>query len=217
VAEQDILDKCVDAPSINNIYCPLLTRGPDFEITSITQIALNIARLESSGLDVEVNYTWDMGETFDAAIGELNVNVIGSHVYKYETFDFEEDPDTRDDERGEIGNPIDSAVANVRYMRGPLTLNWRIAYLDGMRLIEDDDARERQDPYRADELFYHDVQVRDLLEQVFGGDLTVYGGASNLMDEDPPEYLTGVGEGSGIYDVFGRSLYVGASYRMGGG
>jgi hypothetical protein len=37
------------------------------------------------------------------------------------------------------------------------------------------------------------------------------------MDEDPPEYLTGVGEGSGIYDVFGRSFYVGANLRLGGG
>ena len=217
VGEQDILDKCVDAASINNIYCPLVTRGADFEITSITQTSLNIARLESSGVDIELNYMWDIGETFDAALGQLFVNVIGSHVYKYETFDFEDEPDTQDDERGEIGNPIDSAVTNIRYERGPLTVNWRIEYLDSMRLIEDDAARERESPYRADELFYHDVQVRYLLEQMLGGDLTVYGGVSNLTEEDPPEYLTGVGEGSGIYDVFGRSFYVGAIYRMGGG
>jgi outer membrane receptor protein involved in Fe transport len=158
-----------------------------------------------------------MGETFGAPLGELYLNLIGSHVYKYETFDFEDEPDSLDDERGEIGNPIDSAVANVRYVRGPLTVNWRIEYLDSMRLIEDDAARERESPYEADEIFYHDVQVRYLLEQLFGGDLTLYGGVTNLMDEDPPEYLTGVGEGSGIYDVFGRSFYVGANLRLGGG
>ena len=217
MAEQDILDKCVDAQNTSNIFCPLVTRNAQFEITSITQTSLNIARLESSGVDLELDYQWDIGETFDGEYGALNFNLIGSHVYKYDNFDFEDQPDTKDDELGEyIGNPIDNAVTNVRYERGPLTVNWRMEYVDTMRLIENEDAQERESPYRADAVFYHDLQLRYLLEDLLGGDFTVYGGVTNMTDEEPPEYLTGVGEGSAIYDVWGRSYYVGFSYRMGG-
>jgi outer membrane receptor protein involved in Fe transport len=137
-------------------------------------------------------------------------------VYKYENFDFEDEPDTQDDERGELGNPIDDGVATVTYERGPITAQWRTHYLDEMRLLENEDSDELEDPFKVDEVFYHDVQLRYRWEQMFGGDLTLYGGALNLTDEEPPEYLSGVGEDSGIYDVFGRTVYVGLTYQMGG-
>ena len=220
VAAQDILDKCVDGPSTDNIFCPLVTRRAggavgQFEITEIIQTVLNISRLEASGIDLELGYLWDLGDTFGGEWGSLNFRLIGTHVYKYEDFDFEDDPQTADDERGEIGNPIDNALANVTYERGPLTVNWRVEYLDEMRLIENEAAREREDPYTTDEVIYHDVQVRYVLEDLLTGDLTVYGGVSNLTDEAPAEYLTGIGEGSGIYDIIGRAYYLGFSFRMG--
>src|SRR4029450_874572 len=77
VAEQDILNKCVDGPSVNNIFCPLVTRDPStFEITEIVQTSLNISRLEASGVDIELNYAWDIGETLDGDYGALRFNVV---------------------------------------------------------------------------------------------------------------------------------------------
>jgi outer membrane receptor protein involved in Fe transport len=96
-------------------------------------------------------------------------------------------------------------------------VGWQIEYIDEMRLIENEVPREQESPYEADEVFYHDVQLRYLWEQLLGGDIEAYGGVRNVTDEEPPEYLTGVGEGSGIYDVFGRTWYLGFSYRMGEG
>jgi outer membrane receptor protein involved in Fe transport len=54
-------------------------------------------------------------------------------------------------------------------------------------------------------VFYHDVRLDLRVTDKFN----IYAGVDNLTDRLPPLGLTGVGAGSGIYDVRGRYLYAG--------
>jgi outer membrane receptor protein involved in Fe transport len=54
-------------------------------------------------------------------------------------------------------------------------------------------------------VFYHNVRVAYDVNDKF----QIYLGADNVADKKPPYGLSGVGDGSGIYDVRGRYLYTG--------
>jgi len=215
---QDILDRCVDGPSIDNIYCPLVTRDADFDINAdngITRATQNISALEVEGIDYEIDYTWELGDTFNGVPGALQFNIGGTHLLTLDEFVFAEDPSTSIDTQGLLGDPENSFVLNTTYRAGSLTLNWRMRWLDDMRLIDNELADELESPLDADSVGYHDVQARYLFGNVLGGSLEVYGGIRNLTDEEPQEYLTGNGGQSGIYDTQGRTYYVGLIYDLG--
>ena len=216
---QDILDRCVDAPSINNIYCPLVTRDADFDINAdngITQLTQNISALEVEGIDYEVDYIWEVGEMFDWVSGTLNFNLTGSHLLTFDEFVFAEDPSSAIDTRGILGDPENSFILNTTYTLGDFTMNWRVRWLDEMRLFANESADELESPKNADSVAYHDLQARYLMADTFGGNLEVFGGVRNLEDKEPRRYLTGNGGGSGIYDTYGRTFYMGVIYTLGG-
>ena len=59
------------------------------------------------------------------------------------------------------------------------------------------------------------MQVRYLFKNLLYGNLDVYGGVNNLDDAPPQQYLSGNGDGSGIYDTLGRTYYLGVVYDLG--
>lgn len=83
-----------------------------------------------------------------------------------------------------------------------------------MRLIGNEEARERQDPYKTGKQNYHHIHARYFFPNVLSGTMEVYGGINNLTDKAPQKYLTGNGAGSGMYDVLGRTYYIGARYAL---
>ena len=216
---QDILNRCVDAPSIDNIYCPLINRDANFDINpdnGITQVTQNISLLEAEGIDYEIDYIWEIGEVFDWARGTLSFNLTGSHLLTLDEFVFAEDPSSAIDYKGILGDPDNSYILNTTYTAGNLTVNWRMRWLDEMRLIDNELSDELEDPNMTEDVAYHDLQVRYLLNDVFDGELELFGGVRNLEDQEPQRYLTGNGGGSGIYDTYGRTFYAGVIYTMGG-
>ncbi|WP_282073021.1 TonB-dependent receptor domain-containing protein, partial [Janibacter hoylei] len=61
VAGQEILDRCVDSASINNVYCSLAPRDPNTnEIITITSTLLNISSLTARGVDYQLDYSFDL-------------------------------------------------------------------------------------------------------------------------------------------------------------
>ena len=198
---QDILNRCVDAPSIDNIYCPLINRDANFDINpdnGITQVTQNISLLEAEGIDYEIDYIWEIGEVFDWARGTLSFNLTGSHLLTLDEFVFAEDPSSAIDYKGILGDPDNSYILNTTYTAGNLTVNWRMRWLDEMRLIDNELSDELEDPNMTEDVAYHDLQVRYLLNDVFDGELELFGGVRNLEDQEPQRYLTGNGGGSGI-------------------
>ncbi len=217
ISAQTILEKCVDAPSIDNIYCPLITRDADFDLNpteGIVQQQLNISRLVAKGIDWDVGYMWDLGETFGGNMGALDFHVFGTNLKRLDAYPFSNEPDVKDDDRGELGDPVNQFNGSVEYRRNALTLSYRFQWLDEMLLVANDDREDLETPRTTDPVAYHHLQARYSFEDVLGGSIEVYGGVNNLFNTEPEQYLTGIGAGSGIYDVFARTYYLGFRYRI---
>jgi len=216
---QDILDRCVDSATINNIYCPLITRDADFDINEdngITRQTQNISSLEAEGIDYEVDYTFDVAALLGKVPGQLNFNLAGTHLINFDEFVFQDDPSTAIQTLGVLGDPENSWILNTTYRNANLTLNLSWRWLDEMRLIDQELSNELESPFETDDVSYFNVQARYLFENVSGGALEVFGGIRNLTEENPQQYLTGNGGQSGIYDIYGRTYYMGLIYDLGG-
>ncbi|WP_445362808.1 TonB-dependent receptor plug domain-containing protein [Microbulbifer sp. ANSA003] len=212
ISGQDIVDRCVDSASINNVYCSLAPRDPETgEIISITSTGLNIASLTARGIDYQLDYSFDLAAPFsaDANWGSVDFSLVGTKLLDRDDYPFQEDPSTADKVDGELGDPRQSYITNLTYNYGELQVNWRSRYIADMLLIQTDDRTDLQGPYKTPSMRYHDIQARYTFS-----DLEVYGGVNNLTDKEPPSGLSGTGEGSGMYDTLGRSFYVGFNYSI---
>ncbi|GMG85938.1 TonB-dependent receptor plug domain-containing protein [Biformimicrobium ophioploci] len=211
---QTILDKCVDGASINNAFCGNQTRGADGQLTSVTSSALNAASLTARGIDYELRYNFDV-PTFgtENAWGDLTVSVIGTRLLERDDYSFQDDPTSADRIDGELGDPESNWVSNVTYRLGDFSLNWRHEYIGSMLTIDFLDGKESRDVYSTGTMRYNDLQARYMLD-MFGNALEVYGGVNNLEDTAPPAGLSGIGGGSGMYDTYGRSYYLGFNYSF---
>ena len=78
---------------------------------------------------------------------------------------------------------------------------------------EDYNPLNGQGPQNADfapikkypDVFYHDIRLGVDVNDQFN----IYFGVDNIANRQPPYGLTGIGGGSGIYDVRGRYGYAG--------
>lgn len=204
VGAQEILDKCVDNPGgVDNQFCALISRDPQsFEITNILSITQNVASFEASGVDFEVNYS------FEALSGEWNAKIIGSKLIKNRFFPFQSEPDQPDDEKGELGQPEWAANFTLSYMTDDWRVNWETRFIDRQLLIEQDVYAvnpDERDLLFAGSTVYHDFKVNYSLME----DVELYLGVDNVFDKVPPANLFANGDGSGLYDGIGRQYYAG--------
>ncbi|WP_417320328.1 TonB-dependent receptor plug domain-containing protein [Emcibacter sp.] len=205
VTAQDILDRCVDAESIDNIYCPQITRDGSGEITNIEQVALNISASEASGIDFDAIYRFDVGDD-----QSISVRLLGTYLIKNQFFPFQDEPDNADREDGEIGDPEWLITLNATYYNGPFSVNYRMRFIDDTLRIDWDEfeaSPELQAPLYTGSASYHDIQARYQIDD----DYEVYAGVNNIFAKNPPFPLSGTGGDSGIYDNKGRFFYAGFS------
>lgn len=213
-AAQDILERCVDAQSINNSFCPLITRSTtDFEVTNIIALDQNLAALEASGVDFEVNYSFDLESVGAGDFGSLEFKVLGSRVIKRDDFPFQEFPNDRERQLGELGDPRWNVNSDVTWRWDRLTLNYENRYIGSQLTVDNEDFIANPTnvfPFETGSVFYHDIQARYLITD----EIQVFAGVDNLGDKNPPAFLTGTGGGSAIFDNIGRHYYFGASINF---
>ncbi|PHZ85570.1 TonB-dependent receptor domain-containing protein [Paremcibacter congregatus] len=204
---QDILDRCVDAESINNIFCPLITRDSTDEITNILQIQANIAGLEASGVDFDITYNISGIANTD---GMLSLKLMGTYLLYNRDFPFQDEPDNPDREDGELGDPEWLMNFTATYYSGPWTFNYKLRFIDDMLRVEHEDfeaSPEEQELIHTGTVTYSDIQLR---YQIRDG-IEVYGGVNNIFEKNPPLPFDATGGDSGIYDNVGRFFYTGVT------
>ncbi|WP_160152011.1 TonB-dependent receptor domain-containing protein [Microbulbifer sp. ALW1] len=208
---QTILDKCVDASSIDNQFCGNIQRGANGDLVSLTSSALNASKLTAKGVDYEVRYEMALADLFKSELGSLTLSLQGTHLLERDDYSFQNEPDSADREDGELGDPTNAYNMNVTYRYGDLSVNWSHRYLDDMALYALESAEpESAAPSSTGEIRYNDMRAAYLFKEGF----EVFGGINNIEDQDPPAYLSGTSGDSGIYDTLGRSFYVGANYTF---
>ena len=209
---QSILERCVDAPSINNNFCSLITRDPsNFEVTNIVSIQQNLAATEVQGYDIEIGYRTELFG------GNLSTRLVTTILDELRDFPFQNDFESEEVQEGELGNPELAANLSVRYQLGNFVVRWESRFLDRQLRVDNEvyDANpEVQSPVFAGSTTYHDVFFSYDSEAGNWGNYSAFIGIDNVGNKRLPIGLTGAGAGSGIYDNIGRKYYVGLNYNF---
>jgi outer membrane receptor protein involved in Fe transport len=226
IAAQDILDQCYDQPSLDNLFCSLFRRagaggGPrgeePFQIleANLLQSSLNFAKLQVRGIDAEVNYSYDFN-----AIGKFTTKFIYTHVFQNDRFLNPAEPGRADQILLEPGDPRDEFQLQSSLTRGRFSFGYDVQYIGKQVLNNAEDlfsvqGRNRENADYANTrfypaVFYHDVKLTfEPNEQ-----LNFYIGVNNLTNKAPPFGLSGITDGSGIYDARGRFFYFGIKAKI---
>lgn len=218
---QQIIDACYDAVDLNNQFCGLFERnrtgglGPNeeqpFQIVqgSLQQNSLNYAKLTARGIDAELSYR----RRFDW--GLINFKTQWTRTLQRNEYLNPADPARANRILGELGDPKDQVNVNFSLSNDKVTLGYQMRWIDKMVLntYEDTNSVQGRAPENADyataraypDVFYHDIRLDLAVNTKFN----LYLGVDNVTDRLPAFGATGVGGGTGIYDVRGRYFYTG--------
>lgn len=208
VAAQDIVDNCYDSTSFPNQFCGLLGRNRDpsspqfLGLNFLQQTQLNFGKIESAGIDFNVNYAFELGNN------DFNVAILGSKIDKLDEFFDPGDPSVVDPELGEIRRPELTGSLNLTWGRGPVVVQWTSLFQDSqaLSLVEVETAAFNYGPAGfADEFWSHDLAASWDIQD----NLRLYGGLNNVTDEIP--FLT---ESAYPVGPRGRYFFVGVNYSM---
>ena len=187
VDPERIIENCVDAPTLDNQFCPLVTRDPvNGNITFFESGEQNVAKLKASGIDYQVRYNFDLADAGIENAGTLDVGVSGTRFLKRNDFEFQEFPDQKDKQLGEFTFPRWLVNLDVTWSYDAFRLTWQTRYESSQLLpgVENEDLASDPlfaDPTSTGNAFVHDVSFNyDLLDN-----LQVYGGVNNVADRKP--------------------------------
>ncbi|BDM63933.1 TonB-dependent receptor [Shewanella sp. NFH-SH190041] len=210
IAAQDIIDKCVDSPTgINNQYCALITRDKDsHQITDITQIVQNVAKSETSGIDLQVGYD------FPIASGEFKTNILATYLLESKRYPFQDETSVYEEYAGVVGDAKWQAQLRIAYAIDNWNFNWKTTYLDRVDLYTEQFRDNYDIPY-SNIMQYGSYAVTDILgTYTFNNGLAVGLGLDNVFDRDLPAFATGNDSGEGGYDNIGRFYYITLDFKM---
>lgn len=226
VASQTIINNCYDAEGgLSQQFCDLFDRETDpsaplyGNIIMLRNQYVNTSKLETSGWDINLTYStslddWAQKASFLSwAQGSLTANLKATHLEKYNTYQFQDQPDFINISRGEIGNPVWRLTSRVNWTRGPLSLGWEVRFEDEVATFETTQslstAQEESSniPY-IDSQIYHDLIARLRMEGgvFYANDTELYVGVNNVFDERLP-YSASFSDSQ--YELFGRQFFGG--------
>lgn len=223
-----LVNTCYDLPTLDNPFCALIERfrgpgvGPNGEVPGqilqgdLVVSGVNFAARTVRGIDAEVAYRQNIGEN-----SSISTRLIYTHLFERSNFESPVTPDFENRVLSEIGDPQDEFRWNVDLKLGAFSIGYQMQYIGPQVLNAFEDTRplpgattpNGTPPNNLDfadiesypATFYHDVRfafdVQDRFELTFG--------VNNLLDTNPPLDLTGIGGGSSIYRVRGRSFSAG--------
>ena len=198
---QDVVDLCVDQPTLDNIYCDVVARDPASGfISDFTIIPQNVASFDTAGLEVKLNYTFSPGN-----LGRFNVRVTGNYLDQLEFV-----PSVGAEPENELDSalypaPRYAAVFDLTWQKGPLTINYGINWHDKTRRVTREQEEANPDYVAPEYIWYRQKWEHELFVGYDVDDrFEIYGGINNLLDRKPD-----VGAAGYPISAVGRSFYVG--------
>lgn len=238
VGAQTVINQCFDSTTgIDNPFCAAVFRNPDGTFRgqanrviggitypiilpqpipdSFFQQPFNFARLETSGVDMDINYRKRFGGNTT-----LNLRGIVSYIEKRNFFTNILDPNFADRAKSELGDPAWSGSLNTSLDFGVFDISHNLRYIGKQTIgtFETQNEFQGRAPLNPDafprvyypRVFYHSFRVG--LEPVEG--FKFYMGVDNAFDRKPPFGLAGTGGGSGIFENIGRFFYAGVETKF---
>lgn len=223
-----LVNTCYDLPTLDNPFCDLVNRfrgpgaGPNGEVPGqilqqdLVVSGVNFAARTVRGIDVEAAYRQAIG--IDS---NISTRLIYTHMLERSNFESPTSPDFENRILGELGDPQDEFRWNVDLQLGDFTVGYQMQYIGPQVLNLYEDTRavpgattpngtppnnlDYADVESYPATFYHDVRFGLDVGEKFEFTFAV----NNLLDTNPPLDLTGIGAGSSIYRVRGRSYSAG--------
>lgn len=200
---QQMLDQCVDLPSLENPFCPNVRRGSNGRVTFVSTQRVNASEQGARGIDFGFNYRVPLGG------GQLGLNFKGSYLIKRQ-----------------IQTIPGVAAALIRYeggytdpkFRGYLVASYGSKHYN-VALSTQFISASQLDPNVSDEYYeensvparvYNDISV----SRNFGSELSLTLGVKNLFNVEPPRLPTVYSGGAGRYDTIGRYFFTSANIHF---
>jgi outer membrane receptor protein involved in Fe transport len=213
LAGQTILNQCVDQPTINNQFCPLLSpRDPFglFRSPALISAGINFAKQTSRGIDFDLSYRHSFSND-----NRLSLRGIATYTLERNNYLDPINPTLFTRQLSTLGDPVFSGSLIAGLSHGPFTLQYTLRYIGTMTIFSYETTHSVQgnppqnpdasSPARYPQAFYHDIRFETKVDNRF----RFYFGVDNLLDKQPPFGLTGTGAGGAIYSDIGRFFYSG--------
>ena len=200
-----VVQRCVDAPTLDNDFCALVQRDPtDGFITFFESGQQNVSKLEARGID------FNFGYGFDTAIGDLNLELGGSRSLRRRDFQFQNFPDEFEDRLGEFAFPKWVLNSRVSLTRDDWSVHLRSHYqgnqlLPGVANQDIESNPDFVDPMSTGSAFVHHLSARWSMSDA----IQITGGINNLANRKP--FLGTVLRPAGYA---GRSYFVGLTHSF---
>ncbi len=216
VGRQTSVDFCYDSDDYpNNAFCQLVVRdttGPAFQLGEITEVNsgfVNEGKLETEGVDVQVQWNASLNDWSDGLSGSLMATLNYGYVDTFTATKF----GTVDPLVGELGYAENEWLLNLTYAVGPFTVNWETQYIDDVVPDKSNDLFN----FSVGDYMQHDLYMS---YEVTGGTV-LYLGINDVFDKDEPIVLSGIpGNTTGtdtsaaIYNPIGRTAFAGVRARF---
>ncbi len=212
-----VLNRCFDvAPGDFDANCNGMS-ARDFKgaLTEVHSGTSNENDIETSGIDLEVSYSVDMGP------GTFTTDFLWNHVNEYVQTSIEDG--TSVDYVGEVTTPEDRANLNFGYRMDDWSFSWRMRYW-GKSVDSVEEANFNFTTFEPltdfnnfDAVVYHDISATYFISD--NAETTI--GIRNLFDEEPQfagqgfdKGGTGINTVSEAYDVTGQYLNASITVRF---
>ena len=213
VEPQQIINKCMDAPTLDNTYCDMIVRDEDNNLVSVVKQNINLAKRKTSGIDMEFDYSVDLASWgWGAGAGRLGINSVFTRLFENKYTADPDNPEVVTDTVGIFGFPKLKGRTAFTYSRDKLWVGWTSRFYSGMRQTVTITG-DTYAPYKTKPIAYDDFYVSYQIKP----NITVGGGLSNAFNKQPPRYPGAEAGGAyfgdegwqaGVYDVIGRTGYV---------
>ena len=202
----NIVNNCVDSPTLANQFCPQTTRSADGNIQSVVTSVFNVASFKAVGQDLAVNYTFNVSDLpYMGDWGKLNLNLAANHTQDLLFNPVAGDQTTRSQFAGSLQGPQPrfKMAARATWDWKAYEVSYAATYISALN-INNSDAVLQLGYERVPEYVLHDIRF----QYTFRGQ-QIYFGINNFLDSNPP-YVPGIFTGTGA----AGSLYGGPVGRF---
>jgi iron complex outermembrane receptor protein len=205
-----IVQRCVDSSSIENVFCPRVTRGPDSAISLVDSSIINVGQLSTDGIDIQAAYVFRPDEIGIGLPGRVSVAVNASYLLSLEELIDAGDPSSLLLSEGAYNTPTWRGTLSLGYTNQALRVNLN-SRLIGRARVDMNSSLETYDKPSVGAKIYHDLALGYAIGERYDLRLSV----NNLLDTEPPmTAFTYLGGNSSLYDSLGRYFVLGASARF---
>ncbi|KGJ91205.1 TonB-dependent receptor plug domain-containing protein [Colwellia psychrerythraea] len=196
-SSSEILYGCAESIDINNsIYCPLVSRKSDGNISNVLKAPVNKGAFTRRGIDFEANYS------LESSFGDLNFALYATHTIQVS--DQSSPTDEAYNWRGVYDTPDWKGRFVANYSINAVRVNWSVDHTTST-LVKRNATIEDYDRPETPSFTVHNARLAyDLSDST-----EIYLGARNIFDKSWTAHPTTSG-----YNLMGRYYYGGFSYEF---